>query len=141
MLWFDEIFEVNRCEGPFPWQGKEVQEISVVTAVLISFHMLEKERGLLESLRDFEMLVPDPFIMGNIFWPYPGRFQKLYRVGQFPVKAEVTWILEITVVLFFSLPGGVAIMIDMFVIVGTLPEADVVDDQFEIALDGLPDRF
>jgi hypothetical protein len=141
MLWFDEIFEVNRGKGPFPWQGKEVQEISVVTAVLISFHMLEKERGLLESLRDFEMLITDGFVMGNIFWTYPGRFQKLYGVGQFPVKAEVTRILEITVVIFFSLPGGMAIMIDMFVIVGTLPEADIVDDQFEIALDGLPDRF
>jgi hypothetical protein len=103
--------------------------------------MLEKERGLLKSLGDFEMLVADRFIMGDILWSYPGRFQKLYRVGQFPVKAEVTRILEITVILFLSLPGGVTIMIDMFVIIGTLPEADVVDDQFEIAPDSLPDRF
>jgi hypothetical protein len=103
--------------------------------------MLEKERGLLESLSDFEMLITDRFIMGNILWPYPGRFQKLYRVSQLPVKAEVTRILEITVVIFFSLPGGVAIMINMFVIVGTLPEADVVDNQFEITPDGFPDRF
>jgi hypothetical protein len=141
VLWFDEIFKVNRREGPFPGQGKEIQKVSIVTAVLIGFHMLEKERGPLETLRNFEMLVSDRFIMGNILWPYPGRFQKLYRVGQFPVKAEVTRILEITVVLFFSLPGGVAIMIDMFVIVGTLPEADIVDDQFEITLDSFPDRF
>jgi hypothetical protein len=128
MLWLDKIFQVDGGEGPFSRQGKQVQKISVVTAVLISSHMLEKERGLLKSLRDFEMLIPDRFIMGNILWPYPGRFQKLCRVSQLPVKAEVTGILEITVVLFFSLPGGMAIMIDMFVIVGTLPEADVVDN-------------
>jgi len=30
-------------------------------------------------------------------------------------------------------------MINMLVIVGTLPEADIVDDQFEITLDGLSD--
>jgi hypothetical protein len=141
VLWFDEIFEVNRCEGPFPWQGKEIQEVSIVTTVFISFHVLEKERGLLKSLGDFEMLVPDRLIMGNILWPYPGRFQKLYRVRQLPVKTEVTRILEVTVVFFLSFPGGMAIMINMFVIVGTLPEAYVVDDQFEITSDGLPDRF
>jgi hypothetical protein len=103
--------------------------------------MLEKERGLLKSLRDLEMLIADRFVMGNILWPYPGGFQELHRVGQFPVEAEVTRVLEITVVLFFSLPGGVAIMIDVLVIVGTLPEADIVDDQFEIAFDNLTDRL
>jgi hypothetical protein len=104
VLWFDEIFEVNRGEGTFPWQGKKVQEVSIIAAVLISFHMLEEERGPLESLGDFKMLVPDRFIMGNVFRPYPGRFQKFHRDSQFPVKAEVTRILEITVVIFFSLP-------------------------------------
>ena len=37
------------------------------------------------------------------------------------------------------LPGGMAIVIDMFIIVGALPEADIVDDQFQIALHRLSD--
>jgi hypothetical protein len=141
MLRFDEIFEVNRRERPFPGQGEEIKEVSIVTTVLIGPYMLEEKRGPLESLCDFEMLITDVFIMGNIFRPYPWGFQELYRIGQFSVKAEVTRILKITVVLFFSFPGGMAIMINMFVIVGTLPEADIVDDQFEITLDGLSDRL
>jgi hypothetical protein len=141
MFGFDEIFEMEGSESSLSREGEEIQDVSIVTAVLIGPHMLEKEGGPFETLCDFEMLVTDLFIMGDIFRPYPGRFQELYRVGQFAIKAEIAGILEIAVIFFLSLPGGMAIMIDMLVIVGTLPEADVVDDQFEIALEGLSDRF
>ena len=132
MLGLDEIFEVNRGEGPFPRKGKEVQEIPIIAPVFISPDMFEEERGPLKSLSDFEMIITDRFIMRDILWPDPGGFQEFHRVRQFSVEAEVAGILEIAVLILFSLPRGMAIMIDMFEVVGTLPEADVVDDQFQL---------
>ena len=43
--------------------------------------------------------------------------------------------------IFFAAPRGMAVMIDMLVIIRTLPEADIIQDQLQIALHGLSDRF
>jgi len=70
--------------------------------------------------------------MGNILCRIQGDFKS--STGSVSSgKGRGTWILEITVIIFFSLLEA-CIMIDMFVIVGTLPEADVVDDQLRLHL-------
>jgi hypothetical protein len=140
MLGLDEIVQVNRREGPFSGKGEKIQKVSVIMAILISHDMLEEKRGALKALCNFEMIITQFFIMSNILGPDPGGFQQLHRVHQFSIKAEISRILKITVLHLFSLPGGVAVMIDVFIIVGALPEADIINDQFEVALHRLSDR-
>jgi hypothetical protein len=57
------------------------------------------------------------------------------------MKAEVTRILEIAGLTFFSFPGGMAIVVHMLEIVWTLPEADIVNDQFKVTFHCLSDGF
>ena len=83
MLWLDEIFEMDRGKGPLSRKGEEIQEISVVTPILIGPDMFEKERGPFESLRNFEMVITDLFVMGDVFRPDPGRFEELHRSVNF----------------------------------------------------------
>jgi hypothetical protein len=79
--------------------------------------------------------------VADILRPDPGGFQELHGVHQFSVEAKVSWILKITIPIFLSLSRGMAIVIDMFIIIGALPEADVIDDQFQIALHCFSDRL
>src|SRR4030042_4543249 len=95
--------------------------------------MFEKKRGAFKTLCDFEMIVAQILIVANIFRPNPGRVQKLHRVHQFSVKAEITRILKVAILILFSFSRGMTVMVDVLIIIGTLPEADIIDDQFEIA--------
>jgi hypothetical protein len=91
--------------------------------------VFQKERGSFKSFCDFKMIVTQILVVRNIFWSDPRGFEKFHRVHQFSVKAEVTWILEIAVLILLSAPRGMAIVVDMFEIIRTLPKADIVDDQ------------
>ncbi len=93
----NEVFQMERGEGPFPWKGEKIEEVSIVTAILIGLDVLKKERGPFESLRDFEMVVAQLFIVTEVFRPDPRRFEKLHRIHQFSVEAEIARILEVAV--------------------------------------------
>jgi hypothetical protein len=141
MLGLDKIFQMDRGESPLSGKGEEVQEVSVIPAIFIDPDIFKEKRSSLKTLCDFETLIADGFVVLDILRPDPGRLQEFHRVGQFSVKAEISRILKITVLLFLSLPRGMAIVIDVFVIVGALPEADIIDDQFQMTLHRFPDRF
>jgi len=141
MLGLDKIFQMDRGKSPLSGKGEEVQEVSIVPAVFIDPDIFEEKRRPLETLRDFETLVTDGFIVTDILRPDPRGFQQLHRIGQLSVEAKVSRILKITVLLFLSLSGGMAIVVDVLEVVGTLPEADIIDDQFQMTLHRFPDRF
>jgi hypothetical protein len=50
------------------------------------------------------MFIAHGFIVADILGPDPGRFQQLHRVHQFSIKAKISRILKITVLLLLSLP-------------------------------------
>ena len=112
-----------------------------MTAILIGLDVLKKERGPFESLRDFEMVVAQLFIVTEVFRPDPRRFEKLHGIHQFSVEAEIARILEVAVLLFFSRPRSVTIVVDVFKIIRTLPEANIVDNELEVASHRLSDRL
>jgi len=116
MLRLDKIFQMDRCESSLSREGEEIQEVSLITPVLISLDMFKKEGGSFKSLRDLEMIITQIFIVGDILRPDPGRFQELYRVRQFSIKAEVTRVLKITVVILLSFAGSMAILRKMLII-------------------------
>jgi hypothetical protein len=128
-------------ESPSSREREKIQDISVIAPVFIDPDVFKEKRSSFKSLRDFEMLVSDGLIVMDILGPYPWRFQKLYRVRQFSVKAEISWILEVACLVFFAAPRGMAVVIDMFVVIRTLPQADIIQNQLQIALHGLADRF
>jgi hypothetical protein len=109
--------------------------------IFIGLHMLKEERSTFKTLCDLEMIVADILIVGSILGPDPRRFKEFHRFHQFSIKAKVTGILEIAIILFLPLPRGMPVVINMFVIIGTLPEADVVDDQLQVAPYCLSDRL
>ncbi len=129
MFRLDEVLQMDGGKCPLPRKGEKVQEIPLIAPVLIGLHMFYEERGSFKSLRDLKMVVTEALIVTEIFRPDPRGFEKFHRVHQFSVKAEVTWILEIAVLILLSAPRGMAIVVDMFEIIRTLPKADIVDDQ------------
>jgi hypothetical protein len=139
VLRLDEILEMKRGKGPLSRKGKKVEDIPVKTPVFIGLDVFEEKRRPFEALRDFEMVITDIFVMGKVLGPYPWGFEELHRFRQFPIEAEVAGILEITVGFLLTLPRGMAVMVDVLKIIGTLPEADVIDDQLQVTLHRLPD--
>jgi hypothetical protein len=103
MLGLDKIFQMDRGERPFSGKGEKVQEVSTIPAVFVDPDIFEKKGSPLKALRDFEALIADRFVVTDIFGPDPGRFQQLHGIDQFSVKAKVSRILKITVLLFLSL--------------------------------------
>jgi hypothetical protein len=121
MFRLDKIFKMNRGKGPLPGKGEKVQKVSIIAAIFIGHDIFKKKGSAFKTLCDFEAIVTYCLIVRGILWSDPGRFQELHRIHQFSVKAEITWILKITILIFFSFPRGMAIMIDVFVIIRALP--------------------
>ena len=139
VLRLDEIFEMKRRKCAFSRKSEKVEDIAIKAPVFISLDVLQEKGSSLEALRDFEMIIADILVMGKVLGPYPGGFEELHRFRQLPVEAEVAGILEIAVGFLLALPRGMAVMVDVFKVIGTLPEADIVDDQFQVAFHRLPD--
>jgi hypothetical protein len=98
----DKVFKVNRGKCPFSRKGEKVKEISIVTAIFISLNMFEKEWGLLKTFCDFKMVVAQILIVRDVFWSDPRRLEKLHRIRQLSIKAEISWVLEIAIFFLLS---------------------------------------